>query len=753
MEGKADISAFKNADSIKFKYVGYQTVSLSFAQLRVMKFSVLMTERVYDLNTVVVSASRFEEKMTDVPQQIQVINTKQLEFMNQQTTAEVMQRSGNIFVQKSQLGGGSPIIRGFEANKVLLVVDGVRMNNAIYRAGHLQNIISMDNTILDKTEIVYGPGSVIYGSDALGGVIHFYTKNPELSDIENKVNVKADAFARYSSAYDEKTGHANFNIGLKKFASFTSFTYSDFGDLRQGGVRNPFYGDWGKRLYYADRIDGNDTTLKNENYNIQKQSGYKQYDVMEKLLFQPNKNISHILNFQYSTSSDIPRYDRLTEMGSNGNMKFSEWYYGPQNRLFLAYNMNLKAAQEIYDDAKVTVAYQEIEESRHSRKFGNDNRTNQIEKVNVYTLNADLSKEIGKNELRYGIEGTYNAVNSAANKDNIVTGERIPSETRYPDGGSSMTTVAAYITHTIEISKKLILNEGIRYNYVSLYSKFNDKTFFPFPYDEVTQKSGDFNGKIGLVMMPCQSWRFSVLGSTGFRAPNVDDMSKVFESVPGSVIVPNPDLKPEYTYNAEASVSKVFDNRIKIEGIGYYTLYNNIITVQQSTFNGQDSILYDGEMSAVITSKNAEKAYIYGFSANLSAEITTAFSITSTLNYTYGRIRTDSMDYPLDHIPPVFGKTGFNLNIKKFRGEFYAEYAGWKRLKDYNKVGEDNLVYATEYGMPGWYTLNIRTAYQVNRTLQVQLAWENFLDQNYRIFGSGISAPGSNLVVTLRARF
>ncbi len=750
-DGIADFSPFKNADTIYFNHVGYQKLTYSYKQLENLKFSVFMVPRAYDLNTLVVSASRFEEKMTDVPQQIQVLNARQLEFMNQQTTADVIQHSGNISVQKSQLGGGSPIIRGFEANKVLLVVDGVRMNNAIFRGGHLQNIISMDNSMLEKTEIVFGPGSVIYGSDALGGVIHFYTRDPQLA-VDGKTNVKAGAFARYSSAFNEKTGHADFNIGLKKVASFTSFTYSDFGDLRQGSVRNPFYGDWGKRLYYADRIDERDTTLANSDYNIQKQSGYKQYDLLEKVLFKPNKNVSHILNFQFSTSSDIPRYDRLTEMGSSGNMKYAEWYYGPQNRMFLAYKLEIDEKNELYDMANITLAYQNIEESRHNRRFGNNSLRNQMEKVGVFTLNADLSKMIGQNELRYGIEATYNDVNSTANSENIVTGETTPAVTRYPDGGSNMKTFAVYLTHTLEITPKLILSEGLRYNYISLYSKFIDKAFFPFPFNDVTQNSGALNGKIGLVAMPCHSWRFSVLGSTGFRAPNVDDMGKVFDSSPGTVIVPNPDLKPEYTYNGEFSITKVFEEKIKVEGIAYYTIYNNIITAQRSTFNGQDSIVYDGELSAVITSKNAEKAYIYGFSGNLSAEITKAFSIESTLNYTFGRIKTDTVDYPLDHIPPVFGKTSFNLNIKKFRGEFFVEYAGWKRLKDYNLVGEDNIQYATEYGMPAWYTLNVRVAYQFNRILQIQLAAENLTDQNYRVFASGISAPGRNLALTLRAR-
>jgi hemoglobin/transferrin/lactoferrin receptor protein len=80
-------------------------------------------------------------------------------------------------------------------------------------------------------------------------------------------------------------------------------------------------------------------------------------------------------------------------------------------------------------------------------------------------------------------------------------------------------------------------------------------------------------------------------------------------------------------------------------------------------------------------------------------------------------------------------------------------YNGWKRVKDYNQVGEDNLPYATPQGTPAWYTLNVRMAYQLNKMLQAQLALENILDRNYRVFASGISAPGRNLIITLRASF
>jgi hemoglobin/transferrin/lactoferrin receptor protein len=235
------------------------------------------------LDEVVISASRFEEKKKDIAVPVHVVTANEMAFRGNSSMADVIQNTGEAFVQKSQQGGGSPVIRGFETNKLLLVVDGIRMNNAIYRGGHLQNIITVDNAMLEKTEIVYGPGSVMYGSDALGGVIHMYTRNPILNDT-NGLHFNGQAYTRYASANSENTLHIHLNAGGKKIASLTSFTHSSFGDLRQGNVRNPAYGNWGMRDWYVEQINGVDSIISNADpanedkvdVNIQKLSGYRQ---------------------------------------------------------------------------------------------------------------------------------------------------------------------------------------------------------------------------------------------------------------------------------------------------------------------------------------------------------------------------------------------------------------------------------------------------------------------------------------------
>lgn len=749
--GKIDIPSLGSDAILIVKHPYYLTTVVKQPDLKASNFQIVMKEQANSIDEVVVSASRFEEKRKDVAQNVAVIRSTDLAHINQTSMADVMANQGNVFVQKSQLGGGSPIIRGFETNKVLMVVDGVRMNNAIYRGGHLQNIITLDNATMDKVEIVFGPGSVAYGSDALGGVMHFYTKNPILSSTDNLL-VKANAYTRYNSAASGYTGHADISVGKRRFASLTSFTYSNFGDLKQGANRNPFYPSFGARNFYSERINGVDSMMVNKDTNLQVGSGYTQIDVMQKFLFKQSDKVQHLLNFQYSTSSDVPRYDRLTQL-SGGKPKYAEWYYGPQERLFAAYNLTLTNKNKFYDQLKFIAGYQHIEESRIDRKFKKDMRNYHIENLNIISANVDAFKLIGKQEVRYGLEFVTNDVQSTAKVEDIKMDTIGKTSTRYPDGGSTMRSMAAYITHTWEINEHLILNDGIRVSNVDLNSTFKDKTYFPFPFDGVQQNNTALNGNLGLIYMPGADWRFTVIGSTGFRAPNVDDLSKVFESVQGNIIVPNPELKPEYTYNGEVGISKTFARKVTVAVSGYYTLLKNAITTMPSTFNGSDSIVYDGTLSQVVTTKNAAQAYIYGLEASVRGNITEQLSILSTINYTYGRIKTDTTDYPLDHVPPVFGKTSLNLNIKKFRGEFFVQYSGWKRLKNYNLIGEDNIDYATAQGMPAWCTVNARLGYQFAKQLYLQVACENIMDLNYRQFASNISAPGRNFIITLRGSF
>lgn len=694
-----------------------------------------------DLDEVVISANKFELKKKESPNQIELISAKQIAFQNSPNTANLLEQTGNVFVQRSQAGGGSPVLRGFEASRVLLVMDGVRMNNAIFRAGHLQNVLRIDQSMLERAEVVFGPSSVMYGSDALGGVVHFRSKNPEFG-------VKSfRSYLRHSTAIGEKTGHVDFNIGRKRLAFLTSFTFSDFGDVVQGSMRSADYPDFGKRFFYAERQGNVDVSLENENVNKQVGSGYSQYDFLQKISFQQSENIKHTLNFQFSNSSNVPRYDRLTEL-RDGLPRFAEWYYGPEKRLMLAYHLELKNTL-IYDRATVSLAFQDIEESRVSRNFNNANRKSQLEKVNLFSLNADFQKVIKSQTLTYGLEVVGNDVKSKAHFTNIKTNEERKADTRYPDGKNTMNTWAIYVADQLKVSDALIVHGGLRYAFTDLSAEFTEKAFFPFPYSEIQQKNSSLTGNLGIVYTPFAKTKFGLLGSSGFRSPNIDDLAKVFDSVPGSLIVPNPDIRPEYSYNGELSLNQQIGKKIRLEGVYFVTSMRNAIVIDDFSLNGERLVMYNGQSSKVLAAQNKAKALIHGWNLNLKADLSKEVVFSSSLNYTKGSIK-DAANTPMDHIPPMFGRTAIKYQKNAIQVEVFSIYNGWKKLANYSPSGEDNLIYATKDGMPSWWTLNLRSDYQANKNISLQFACENIFDKNYRNFASGISSPGRNFVITVR---
>jgi hemoglobin/transferrin/lactoferrin receptor protein len=705
------------------------------------------------LDEVVFSFNKWEQKLNEVPNKIVKINLNIAKIQNPQTSADLLAQTGTVFIQKSQLGGGSPMIRGFATNRVLLVADGVRMNNAIYRSGNLQNIISIDPLSLESAEVIFGPGSLIYGSDAIGGVMDFHTFQPRLSPSGNML-VKGSALARYSTANQEKTGHIDFNIGLRKWAFLTSISYSDFDDLEMGknGGQDRYL-----RPEYVERQGNADVIVPNSNPRLQRFSGYNQLNVLQKVRFKPTAHLDFQYAFTYAGTGKAPRYDRLIQY-RNGNLRFGEWSYGPM--LWRMHNLQMihSGKNGLYDEARFTLAYQDYEESRIDRTRNNNARHTQSEKVDAVSFNWDARKVIGKGDLFYGIEYVHNKVGSFGVETDISTGEEEPMVTRYPNG-SKWSTAGIYGSYKVNLHEKVTLSTGLRYSHNTLKSEFDD-TFLPFPYETAKLNDGAVTGNLGLVFRPAETWQLSGNISTGYRMPNVDDIGKLFESSPGNLTIPNPDLKPEYAWNFELGVVKNIPQKLKIELNGFHTILTDAIVRRPFTFNGQDSIDFDGELSRVEALQNVARATVWGFQASLQVYITRNLSFITHANWITGE-ETDEVNdeqVPLRHAPPFYGSSFLRYNWKKLFIEFSAMYnseisfddmAPTERTKpDIYAQDKDGNPYS-----PGWYTFNLKASYQLIKNLMVTAGWENITDQRYRPYSSGIVAAGSNFIVSLRATF
>lgn len=752
--GQVDFSGFRGASEIVIRHIGYQTRKLSYAEAEKLNFFIDLAVSRITLNEVVISANRWEQNEREIPQRVEKIGMQQIAFANPQTAADMLSVGGYAYIQKSQLAGGSPILRGFATNRVMLVVDGVRMNNAIFRTGNLQNVISIDAAAVESNEILFGPGAVMYGSDAIGGVMDFHTLSPVFSQ-NGKATIKGNAFARFSTANLEKTGHFDLSAGLKKWAFVTSATWSDFDDLKTGSNGNSYF----LRPVYQKTENGQDITVENEDPQKQVYSGYSQYSLLQKIAFKPSAGSELDYTFYYSGTSDAPRYDRLYLANEDGSLVNARWYYGPQQWMMNRLSARFRSDDGIYDQFRIVAAHQLYKESRHDRKMNNKRLRNQYEEVNAFSLNLDLDKKLSeKFALFYGGEAVHNKVGSEANRMHIETGEVSPVNTRYPDG-STWQSYALYTTARLQLNQKTTVNAGFRYSYVAMKAAF-DTSMFPFPFTEASLGNGAVNGGLGITWSPQNNWKLYTNFSSGFRSPNIDDLGKVFDSEPGSVVVPNVNLKPEYAWNAEGGFAFTMGDFLKADLSVYYTLLTDALARRDFSYNGRDSIVYDGELSRVQAIQNITRARVFGIQGGFKANLGRGFGLNTVFNWQNGEEQSeDSLKYyPLRHAVPFFGSTHLTWERPKLRFDLYAEYnAGL----DYEDLPLSERTDAAPYAkddngnpyVPAWTTLNFKAAWYINRNFTLNAGVENITDQLYRPFASGISAPGRNFIVALRASF
>lgn len=747
--GEADISSFGNGDVLVFQHPAYKRFGTTKDSIvNQLNNVVQLEESILKLDEYVVSANRFEQEKREVPTKITTINKREVEFLNPQTSADLLGTSGEVFIQKSQYGGGSPMIRGFAANRVLIVVDGVRMNTAIFRSGNLQNVISVDPNAVENAEVIHGPGTVLYGSDAIGGVMDFHTLSPKFS-AKDGWYIEGNYMNRYASASDERTNHLDLSYGNKRWAFVSSATYSQFGDLRMGSVGHDDY----TRPEYVETAHGLDSIVRNSDPNVQKNTGYDQLNVMQKIKFKASDRLTLEYSGHYSATSNVPRYDRLIVYDGE-DLDKAEWYYGPQTWVMNTLNATYKGDNKLFDEMRVVAAHQYFEESRHDRSYGSSTLRHRTETVNAYSLNIDLDKALADNQhLFYGVEAVVNTVNSRANKENLNTGELNPTSTRYPDG-STWQSYSAYVNYKNNLSEKMTFNAGVRYNHILIDAEF-DTTQFPFPFTSTSLSTGAANGNIGVAYRPTDKWQVNAILSSGFRAPNVDDIGKVFDSEQGRVVVPNPDLEAEYLYNAELGVSRYFGSFLKVDVTGFYSILTNAMVRGSYTYNGQDSIMYDGELSEVQALVNEDQVDIYGVQGSVRANLGRYFRLRSHLTYTHGETKEGDA---YRHVPPLYGSTHLIFKYKKFMIDAYTEYNGEIAYDDLapSEQGSPEIYATDDQGRPyspSWVTMNVKSAYQFSDHFSATLGLENIQDVRYRPYSSGVVAPGRNLVASIRASF
>ena len=746
--GKAQITE-NQEDYLIFSLDQYQSKVVYTKDLQENSI-VFLKHEVFRLNPIIIQGNNWKNKHAKSTVNTHRITENEMKFANKATTADILSNNGEVFVQKSQLGGGSPMIRGFATNRVLITIDGISMNNAIFRSGNIQNVIAIDPYSLNNLEINPGPGSVLYGSDAIGGTMNFETKK-SLPSMLPKFTGSAEM--RYASASNEKSIHADVQISSPHWTNYTSIGFGEFGDLRMGKNGPEEY----LRPHYVIRENNEDVMVQNEHPYLQKFTGYNQKNLLTKIGYYPNESLNLTAAFSYSKTSNVPRYDRLLRYRGD-QLRSAEWYYGPQEWILSSMTIELKKGNKFFDEFRSILAHQFFTESRHDRDFNSDIRTNRFERVNVYSYDGNFIKKFNsKNNLFYGIDARFNHINSSGTDTHINSGVQEKAASRYPDD-ANWNQLGVYAKLQTEMKPNLNLETGLRYSYVHSTSTF-DTEFYDFPFENANFDASAVTGSAGLNYILPKNLILNANFATGFRAPNIDDIGKVFDSEPGNVVVPNPDLEPEYIYSTEIGVQKKFGKKLFLQIFGYYSWLQDALVRRDYILNGQSQMIYDGELSQIQALQNAANATVYGGMAQVEFNINQYVKVLGNATYTKGiEELDDGTTAPLRHAAPFFGNASIEFEKKKIK--LKLDYIFNARI-DANDLPPSEVsksyLYAIDHQgnpyVPAWSTIDLFTQYQLSDHFSINCKVENILDKLYRPYSSGISAPGRNFVISFRTIF
>jgi len=772
LDGVVDLSLFSSDENVYFQLLGYST-------LKILKIEVLNGTTIYlqsesqNLEEVILSVARSESNVNQIAEKVSVIKSEDLFLSSPASGAELLELSPGVRVQKSQGGGGSPVIRGFEANRVLIVVDGVRMNNAIYRSGHLQNSITIDPNNIERAEVIFGSSSVGYGSDALGGVIHYYTKSPIL---KGSKKIKSSFTSNYTSANQGLSNNFITNYSSENWGSISSISISKFGDIKMGENREHGFKSWGLTPLYSEnsRYSYYSQPSSNSNENIQKNTGYSQVDLFQKFLVKIGDTNLLNINIQFSESSDIDRFDQLSITKGN-SLKFSEWYYGPQKRLLISPSLKIFPNGKFMKKGVITFGFQKINESRIKRKFNSFNRSHQIENLKVFSLNGDFDTSFNNDHsISYGIESTYNYNYSKA-YDQIIEiqenqviglGNKIAIPTRYPSDGSSYTSFASYVNWSWNMSEFFTFNIGTRLTFTGLKASWNDIISVNPQLSEVNLNSKALTTTVSIKLRPSKRVQINTVLSSGFRNPNIDDIGKIRENN-GLLVVPNTFLKPEYAYNLDLGIDfRSLNNKNYISLRGFSTIISRhigrdeFVVFSDITTPDLSTVIYNGEEVTTISNKNLGNRFIHGFSIDGFTKVTNSLKFDYSMTYTKG---DDNDNYgPLPSISPLFGSFALSYSKKGVNLKAIYKFTEAKSPGEYSFGGEDGLdetpfIINSEgllsyLGTPKWSDLSIFGSKNISSSVTLRLGLTNVFDSHYRTFASGISAPGRSFQLGLNLK-
>jgi outer membrane receptor protein involved in Fe transport len=677
--------------------MGYETREMKVVleeNTRLVLEDIILQPGVHQLNKeVIISAQRMPQMQFSSPQAVNVLNQSQLVQSAPRSAAEALFGLPGLWVQKTNHGGGSPFIRGMTGNQALQMIDGIRLNNAISRYGPNQYFNTIDPNSIQQVEVIRGAGSVQYGSDAMGGVVQVFTKSPDFS--KDGWQWDGQLFGKLMSGGMEQSGRAELQFSGEKAAFYGGFSTRNFGDLIAGA-------DVGKLV----------------------PSGYREMSADLKAKFRIADQQLLTIAYQFLDQDDVHRWDQVAQRG------YQLWKFDPQNRRLGYVRWEKYSNNRWLSQVRTTLSFNRSVEGRVSQRQDSNLRRREDDAINTYGAMAEIiSRPADFYTISSGLEYYHDRISSSASDTDLESGISIAGRGAYP-ASARASSLALFSLHTLAFDR-LTLTYGGRLNHFSVSTE--DDAF-----GNINNAPTALVGNLAASYALWPQHRIVASVNSGFRAPNIDDLTK-FGSFDSGFEVPISALDPEKSLTMELGFKSRTDNFSSAFFL-YRTNLFDLIDRVPSTFNGSEN--YQGD--PVFRKENVNRAYIQGAEAELEVKLGQSLTAFGSLIYAYGQ--NSSADEPMRRIPPLNGRLGLQYQHQTgfyLRGEYL--YATTQDRLSGGDISDHRI---PEGGTPGWEVLNLYAGYHW-RWLRVNAGAQNLLDETYKTHGSGVYGYGRSAWLAL----